>query len=648
MSRIVQLGCMMLLVLCATYAHAQERTITGKITSQDDGSPLPGVSVVVKGTTTGTVTDADGNYSISVPASAGSLIFSFIGLKTLEVSIDGRNAISIGMETDVTQLSEVVVTGYGVETKRDLTGSVASVKGEKIENLPVQSFDRAIQGRLAGVQVQSTSGAPGGGLNIMVRGIGSLANNTPLYIVDGVQMQAGTVTFGGANNALAGINPNDIESIDVLKDAAAAAIYGAQSANGVVIITTKRGKSGKSNLDINYQQGYVQPLNLYDVMNAQQLASIKEAAYINAGRTADLTTPAGAYAQFGNPNDPSTLNDMDWVDAIFRTGKLSSLNISASGGDEKTSFFVSGSYEKQEGQVIASEWTRGTLRTNFEHKATDKFTIKLNLGITRQNNFGSIADGNFINGPFQSAFVSQPNSPVVNSETGAFNPYPAHLPVTGVGHNFNYNIVQGVEQERREGVTVQSISNLALTYKITSWLTALASGGVDFADTEYINERPQTIPAFATSLGQVTEINRRALNWNTFGTLNFAKKFNDVHNVTAIVGYEYKDNYARQQTAVGFNFPYPEIRVLDAAATNQDVAGFNTGYKRVGGFVRANYDFKSKYLLNATFRRDGNSRFGESNRFANFWAVGASWRLIEESFIAGIGFLSDLKRNWKL
>jgi TonB-dependent starch-binding outer membrane protein SusC len=638
----------LVVVLSVLTVQAQERTVSGRVTSAEDGTPLPGVNVVLKGTTIGAVTDANGSYSIAIPTDGGTLVFSFIGLKSEEVEVGGRSTIDLPMSADVTQLTEVVVTGYGVEQKRDIAGSISSVKGEKIQNLPVQSFDRAIQGRLSGVQVQSTSGAPGGALNILVRGPGSLSNNTPLYIVDGVQMQAGGVTFGGSNNALAGINPNDIESIEVLKDAAAAAIYGAQSANGVVIITTKRGKSGKSTIDINYQQGYTQPMNLYDVMNAQEFASIKEAAYLNSGRdpalnTATLPLNNSGYAIYGNPNDPSTLNDTDWVDAIFRTGKLQSINVAVSGGDEKTNFYVSGAFEKQEGQILASDWNRASLRTNFEHKATDKLGIKLNLGFTRQQNNGSIADGNFVNGPFQSAFISQPNSPVKNSETGLYNPYPAHLPITNAGHNFNYNIVQGAILERREGITGQAISNINLTYKITPWLTAIAFGGLDFSDTEYINERPQTIPAFASSLGQVTEINRRVLNWNTFGTLNFAKKFNEVHNISAITGFEYKDNYSRQQTAIGFNFPYPEIRVLDAAAVNQDVSGTNTGYKRVGGFVRANYDYKSKYYLNGTFRRDGNSRFGSSVRFGNFYAIGASWRVSEESFMSGISMVSDLK-----
>lgn len=622
--------------------YAQGRRVTGKVTSSEDGTPLPGVSVVLKGTTVGTATDGNGEFAIEVSGDNPVLTFSFIGQKAVEVAVGARTTIDVQMVSDATELSEVVVTGYGgPEAKRDLTGAVSSIKGAAIANLPVQSFDRAIQGRLAGVQVQSTSGAPGGAINILVRGPGSLTNNTPLYIVDGVQVAAGGATFGGSNNALAGLNPNDIESIEVLKDAAAAAIYGAQSANGVVIITTKRGKAGKSTIDVTYQGGYVQPYNLYDVMNAQQFATIKEAAWLNAGLN-PAATPAGAYAIYGNPNDPSTITPMDWVDAVFRTGKLHAVNLAIQGGDEKTTFYVSGNYEKQEGQIQKSYWSRASLRTNFEHKATDKLRVKMNLNLNRQDNFGSIADGNFINGPFQSAFVSQPNSPAYLDD-GTYAPYPYHRPVTGVSHNFDYNILQGLALERRQGYTIQTISNVQMDYKIMPWLTAIVSGGVDFLDTEYINERPGSIPSFASTNGSATTIDRRAANWNTFGTLNFAKKFGDAHNVSALVGYEYKSNATRQNTAVGTQFAYPEVLVLDAAATNTDVAGFNSGFKRVGGFVRANYDYKSKYYLNGTFRRDGNSRFGAQNKFGNFYAVGASWRIKEEAFMSGVSILSDLK-----
>jgi TonB-dependent starch-binding outer membrane protein SusC len=640
MKKILLASIFLVLITSSVGVFAQDRTVSGKVTSVDDGSPLPGVNVVLKGTTIGAVTDVNGTYNLSVSNAGGTLVFTFIGLKSQEVEIGNRAVIDVSLASDVSQLQEVVITGYGLEQKRDLTGSIASLKGDVIENLPVQSFDRAIQGRLAGVQVQSASGAPGGAINIRVRGPGSLSNNTPLYIIDGVQVQAGGVTFGGSNNALAAINPNDIESIEVLKDAAASAIYGAQSANGVVVITTKRGKKGKSSIDVTYQRGAVQPLNLYDVMDAPQFAQLKEAAYLNSGL--DPASATGAYAQFGKPGDASTFTNYDWVDALFRTGQLESVNVSASGGDDKTSFYVSGSYEKQEGQIIKSDWSRASFRTNFEHRATDKFTIKLNIGLTRQNNFGAIADGNFVNGPFQSAFVSQPNSPA-KAEDGTYNLYPAHIGTTGAGHNFNYNILQGVNEERREGTTVQQIGNMNLSYKIFDWLTAIASGGLDFADTEYINERPSTIALFSSYGGQVSVINQRTTNYNVFGTLNFAKKFNDVHNVSAILGYEYKDNSQDQQTAIGRGFAYPELRTLNNAATNFDVAGFKTGYKRAGGFIKANYDYKSRYYANFTFRRDGNSRFGLGNQYGNFWAVGAAWRLQEENFLSGVGFLSDLK-----
>lgn len=627
-------------VLTSIEGWAQEKTVSGRIVSVEDGSPLPGVNVVVKGTTIGTVTNVDGAYTLSVPASATTLSITFIGLKSQDVAIGDRTSIDVKLEQDVSQLSEVIVTGYGIEQKRDLTGSVSSVKGSTIENLPTQSFDRAIQGRLAGVQVQSTSGAPGGAISVLVRGIGSMSNNTPLYIVDGVQIQAGAATFGGSSNALGSINPNDIESIEVLKDAASAAIYGAQSANGVVIITTKRGKKGKSNIDLTYQQGYVKPMNLYDVMDARQFATIREAAYINAGL--DPAAPGGAYAQFGNPNEPSTLTPMDWVDAVFRTGTIKTVNLSASGGDDKTSFYISGSYEKQEGMVVGSDWSRGTIRTNFDHKVSNKLSFKLNLGLTRQYNLGSIADGNYINGPFQSAFVSQPNSPARN-EDGEWNTYPAHLGETGAGHNFNYNILQGISEEMRKGVTAQAVGNLSTTYNFTSWLSATASAGLDFGDTEYTNVRPSTIPSYSSYGGQVSQINQRILNWNGFGTLNFNKKFNEIHNITAVAGWEYKDNYQKQQTSIGRGFAYPELRVLDLAATNYDVSGFNTGYKRVGAFIRGTYDYKGKYYANATFRRDGNSRFGSSVRFGNFWAVGGAWRLSEEAFLNDKSVLTELK-----
>ena len=290
MRKILLLGLMLFCV--ASEAFSQSRVITGTVTSVEDGMGVPGATVLVKGTTVGTATDIDGKYSINLPSGSDILVFSFVGMESQEIPVGNRTTVNVVLQSDVQSLSEFVITSYGDQSKREMTGAVASVRGEVFQDLPVQSFDRAMQGRIAGVQVTSSTGQPGGALNVRIRGVGSVnASNEPLYIVDGVQMAIGGVGDPGANslsgqgsqNALASINPNDIESIEVLKDAASAAIYGAQAANGVVLITTKRGKKGKTNVRLSVQEGVVKPLNLYEVMDAKQLASLKRDAYINAG-----------------------------------------------------------------------------------------------------------------------------------------------------------------------------------------------------------------------------------------------------------------------------------------------------------------------------------------------------------------------------
>ncbi len=623
---------------------AQNRTISGKITSIEDGSTLPGVNVVLKGTTIGTVTDIDGNYSLSVPADGGTLVFSFVGLATKEVEIGARSVIDVQMAQDVTELSEVVVTGYGVEQKRDLTGSVASIKSDVIQDVPAQSFDRAMQGRAAGVQISSGSGQPGGAINVIIRGYGSLADNTPLYIVDGVQVNTGSVGTQGSTNALAGINPNDIESIDVLKDAAAAAIYGAQAANGVVIITTKKGKKNQTSLNLNYQRGWAKPMNYFDIMDAPQFAEIREEAYINAG-----LDPAAAWAQYGNPADPSSFTPQDWYDLMFRTGDIENVGITLSGGTDKTQFFISGSFEQQEGQIIQSTWDRQNLRMNLDHQATDKLRINTQLSLARQHTFGSIANGNFVNGPFSATAVLQPNSPAVDPETGEYNPYPAHFPQTGAGHYFNYNIYQGVNEERRESYTVQALTSMSIAYQILPSLTAQVFGGLDFQDNQDINERPATIPVFRSFGGQTFVNNRRYLNWNTNATLNWSQQFGD-HKVSAIVGYEFKEEIVNSESATGRGFANTELRLLGQAANPQAINGTWTSYRRNGVFGKVSYDYKGKYLINGTIRRDGNSRFGRNNRYGTFWAVGAAWRLSDESFLENSSFIDELKirASWGL
>lgn len=628
MRKVLLLGLM--LFLASAVVFAQSRVITGVITSTEDGLGVPGATVLVKGTTIGTATDLDGNYSISVPAGSNVLVFSFVGLRSQEVTIGNQTTINVALEPDVQALSEFVITSYGDQSKREITGAIASVKGEVFQDLPMQSFDRAMQGRIAGVQVTSTSGQPGGTLNVRIRGVGSInAGNDPLYIVDGVQVNNGGLSGQGSQNALASINPNDIESIEVLKDAAAAAIYGAQAANGVVLITTKKGSKGSTKTRISVQEGIVQPLALYDVMDATQLATIKRDAYINAG-----LNPANAAATYGNPEDPN-LESYDWVDALYRTARLSVYDLSVSGGDEKTTFFLSGSYTKQEGQVIQSDYQRATGRLNLTHRPSKKFTVSANISLAFQETNGTIDRGNFVNGPFMAGYSARPNVPIYN-EDGTFGAYPSN-------HLFGYNIVQGVYEELRSAKTVQTVSNLQLNYQFAPWLSFTSYFGIDFSDNADINNRPSTIPVFSSYGGASVFTARRKNNFNTNHNFNFNKKFNDVHTISGILGFEYKGAQDDLQSATGRGFPNPTLIYLQNAATPFAVNSNFTEYKRAGIFGQAKYDYDDRYTADFTLRRDGHSRFGEQNKWGTFYAASLGWRLSSEAFLQDVTWLDNLR-----
>ena len=624
--------------LAVVFVASAQRTVSGTVTSSDEGGTVPGVNVILKGTTNGTTTDLSGNYRLSVPEEGGTLVFSFIGLATQEVEIGSRSTIDVDMQSDVQQLTEVVVTGYQSQLKREVTGSIASVKGDVIKDLPMQSFDRAIQGRVAGTQIGAASGQPGGAMNIRIRGIGSLnAGNDPLIIIDGVQVASLGQTSQGSANPLNSINPNDIESIDILKDASASAIYGAQAANGVIIVTTKSGSSkGKTQVNFSAQEGVVQPFNLYDVLDAQQFTTIKAEAQINAGQ--DPNDPnTGAYALFGNPEDPSSYEEYDWVDALFQDARFRTYDLSMSGGDEKTTFFFGGSYNYQEGQVIQSDFERITGRLNLSHRPNEKLTIGAKISLAYLKTFGTIANGNFVNGPWVATFEAMPTSPAVD-EDGNYNLYPTN----GLSHLFGYNILQGVNEEIRTGRTLQTVSSSSISYQLLPYLSVSGFIGVDFSMNRDDNQRPSTIPVFAASGGSIFINNRRTVNVNTNYNINFNKTFADVHTVKALVGYEYKFE-EREGASLGANqFANPFFR-LPGDGQPSSVGGFFEEYKRLGVFGKVDYDYDDRYLVSGTLRRDGHSRFGSQTKYGTFYAFSAGWRLSSESFMSGVSFVDDLK-----
>jgi len=527
-----------------TNAMAQNKTITGRVVGADDGLPLPGVSVRVKGGAVGTTTNVDGNFSLSAPMDSKVLTFTYIGYLTQNITIGSAGSVNVRLVSDSQQIAEVVVTGYGVAQKRDLGSASVRVTGKQIENLPIQSFDRALQGRAAGVQVTSQSGQPGGAINVRVRGVGSInAGNDPLYIVDGIQLKTGGISGQASTNTLASINPNDIENIEVLKDAASASIYGAAAANGVVLITTKKGKSGATVTNFSAQQGVMQNIARYDVSNAQQYAQLMVPAAVNAG-----VGQSAAESFFGNPSN-ATATSTNWFDAIVREGKSRIYDLSFSGGDAKTSFFVSGSYTDQDAQAIQAFFKRGTVRANLGHKVNDKLSINSNISMTASRVFGSISDGAFVNSPFYYPFTLRPDVPI-------YQPDGTYTQGAALKAGFAYNIVQGAYDEVRVGNALQSVSNFSATYKVTPSLSITGFAGIDFVDTRDDNQRPATIPAFAGNGGTSSVVNTRNLDFNSNVTANWNKSFGS-HNWGALFGGELKEQNVESASATGSGFPNP-------------------------------------------------------------------------------------------
>jgi TonB-linked SusC/RagA family outer membrane protein len=657
----------------AFYAtQAQSRTVSGRVTSSEDGTGLPGVNVVVKGTTNGAVTDADGNYTLAVPSSGGTLVFSFIGLRSQEVEIGERSQVDVPMMTDITQLSEVVVTGYSAVEKRQISGAISSVKGSAIENLPLQSFDRALQGRAAGVLVQSNNGIPGGAVNVRIRGTGSIsAGTSPLYIVDGVQMNSRSDANFTQSNPLAFLNANDIASIEILKDAASAAIYGAQASNGVVIITTKKGVAGKPSLNFNYYTGVSQQLKYIDVLNAPQWFDLRKSAYMNGytgslalndtgasyftlqdmGLLTGLTVPnnlssatlagwAAANAlnssdlQLGRFDD-GTIKSYDWQREAFSNGKVSNYELSFSGGDEKNKYYISSSYNKQDATMKPVNFQRGTLKMDVSNMLTPKLKLATSINLsTFQQNVPFAVSGSFLGSPAFSSSAVQPQNPIYNAEDGSYN--------TNIAGVLNQNVIAVVNQNSGVQRTNQAVGNMTFTYDILKGLSFRSLFGLDY---RIVQGERYTDPRTPDGVG-VRGRSSLQSNWNTnfisTQNFNYNKTFGH-HTLAALAGFEYRSETNDFLTASKTGFPTYQFRTLGAGAVTEAANGAWTGFHRASLFAQANYDFKKKYAATLTIRRDGSSRFGIDKRYGVFKSVSAAWIMKEEDFLKDVNFLSDLK-----
>ncbi|WP_161890563.1 SusC/RagA family TonB-linked outer membrane protein [Pontibacter russatus] len=651
MKRILLLSFALVLVLLQQ-AYAQGRTVSGTVTDQSTSQGLPGVAVIVKGTTVGTTTGADGSYMLNVPAEGAVLVFRFIGYETVEQAISQSGIVNVALPVDNEQLQEVVVVGYGTQERREVTGATAKVTAEELASVPVVSVDQALQGRAAGVQISQNSGTPGAGISVRVRGATSIsADNQPLYVVDGVPLTTGDYSqldYGGQSvNAIADLNPNDIASIDILKDASAAAIYGSRAANGVVLITTKRGSNSKTQINFNAYGGTQNMWKKPDFLEADEYKEIMVEAYVNdgildAGATFDDFLEWYYYDNyFGLDEEGNVLRDQrdfeltntDWVDEVTRTAAIQNYELSLSGGDAKTRYYISGNYFDQDGIVIGSEYKRYSTRLNLDHNVNDRLTFGASIQLSRSENNRIVSD-NTLYGPFANSLAASPIFPVYYPDGGYTRP------------NYFYTnpVAEGTENDDAT-TSLRALGNVFARYTLTPGLALQVKGGYDALNIDERRYTPTNYPgSFSTATGgEGTNATTTATKLLLESTLSYDKVYGEVHNVSAVIGTSVEKNDLTASYVTGKGFPGERFRYLESAARIDDGSSSLTESVLLSYFGRLNYSFRDRYLLGLNFRADGSSRFGENTRFGYFPSVSAGWRLIEEAFMADIDLLSELK-----
>jgi TonB-linked SusC/RagA family outer membrane protein len=650
MRKILLLLCGMLFM--AGQLTAQTRTVSGKV-SDATGTPVANASVIVKGTRTGTTTNASGNFSFSVPTGSKALVISAVGLAPMEYQIPANGTINATLQQDDRKMEEVIITGYQTRRKKDEAGAISTIRGKEIENLPVPSLDKALQGRAAGVLVQSNNGIPGGGINVRIRGTGSfLAGTQPLYVVDGVQLNTRNDANYTESNPLAFLNPNDIESVDILKDAASAAIYGAQASNGVVIVTTKKGRAGKTKFQFNTYVGQSTPLKKLDVLNSQELFQLRAEAwgFTNSLPANDLTIRRTVLNEFRVPITNITtdkaaedaiaaLQTYDWQDAAFKTGSIQNYEFSAAGGNDRTTFRISSSYNLQEAVISKANFKRGTVKLDLTNKATDKLTFNTSINAsTFDQNVPFAVGGSFLGSPAFASATIYPFNPIYNPDGTFFG-----VPPQNVAGLLNQNVIAVNEFNKGFNRTNQLVGNFSADYKIKPWLNYRSFFGLDYRlvqGTRFTD--PRTPDGFnRKGLGQAES------EWNTniisTQTLNFNFNIQDKHKIDGLVGYEYRKENQEGIGATAEGFPTYQFTTLNTAATPLSATEFFTGYRRQSVFTNLNYNFDGKYILSGIMRYDGSSRFGENYRYGLFPSIRAAWNIDEENFLKNSDFVNSLR-----
>ena len=627
-------------------ARAQnETTVTGKVTSADDNSPLPGVSVVVKGTQTGTTTNADGVYSITAPGN-GTLAFSFIGMIAQEAAIGNRSILDVRLISDTKALSEVVVIGYGVQKKSKLTSSVSSVQGQDISNLATASFDQQLSGRASGVQVTVGSGIVGQAPRIRIRGTNSISSGgSPLIVIDNIPALDGNQSGVTPTNPLADINPNDIESVDILKDGAATAIYGSRAANGVILITTKKGKKGQPlKMTFDAQYGITNPINRFDLLDANQFVEIANEKIKNAN-------PAAQNQARADSNGVNT----DWQDIVLRQGKSQTYNLNFSGGSDKTNYYFSLGYSDLQGAVVSNAQKRYSFTSNIDHNVGKLITVGLKLQASRTENNGLNTGSNALSGNLTAAARLFPNVSIYDPlhPTG-YNISPDGA-VLGRGANLraidnNYTNIQFVlDNNQFQAKTNRALFNTYLQFNLMDGLFLRSQIGVDYTDVRSFQSLDPRHGDGRGSNGIVSQTSRNVSRWNWQNTINYLKEFGK-HSFNVTLGTEYQKQDITTFTAQGGNFSdrfFQQENLISGSFSTPIVSG-GVGLSGFDSyFGRLLYDYSNKYFLTFSVRNDGISSLPTANRRGNFLGGSVAYRLSEEEFYKN-STVAEIMNNVKL
>jgi TonB-linked SusC/RagA family outer membrane protein len=648
MNKLLRFSLSCLFLFVSFWGYAQDVDVTGKVTSTEDGSPLPGVSITVKGTTRGTTTNVDGVYKISVPVNS-ILQATFIGFTTLEQTVSSRTIIDFALTPATQTLNEVVVTGFGSQIKRDLTGNIVKIKGSDVADMPVTTFEQSIQGKAAGVQINQGTGKLAQGIQIRVRGQSSVsASNEPLYVIDGIPMTSGDLSVtGGATNPLVDINPQDIESIEILKDASAGAIYGARAANGVVLITTKKGKVGKTNVTFGMQYGKSKATNVLQFLNTEQYMKFYREAAANSDKLdgydpKDPDSYTSYMESFFVTQSLGTLGtakqaNTNWSELAYQDAPSQQYDLSVSGGSDKTTVFLSGQFLDQTGILAGNAFNRMTGRMNLTHKVTDRLTVGMNMGITRSYNQRVSGDRQFDNP--QQLVALPPMTPATDPETGL----PVGTPPGDMSVPYYYNALINIGNAYYNTTVHRNIGNAFGEFRFFKGLKFRSEVAIDLLNQqEELYRNSKTERLFGYDRGYAYNSFVRVENYNTNNYFVYDNTIG-VHSFDATAGMSFQNSILKSNEAEARDFPSDAYKTLASAARKLGASSAENRYNFLSYFARANYKFNERYLVGVSARADASSRFGSDNRYGFFPAVSAGWILSEENFLKNIEAISFLK-----